>query len=211
MTKVKVCGMRNSDNISKVLYACPDILGFIFYQGSRRYVGENPDKGLAALIPENILKAGVFVNERKTKIIELAKLFGLDMLQLHGRESVALCEELMNTGYSIIKAFGINDDFDFKRLIPYARACDYYLFDTGSEQHGGTGRKFNWSLLGKYELDKPFFLSGGIGPEDIEKVRNLNHPAFYGVDINSGFEVKPGIKDPEKVKTFICQVKNIET
>lgn len=199
--------MRDRDNIRKIIEARPDILGFIFYPGSARYIGNNPDKDILPLIPEDILKAGVFVNEKQERILDQARQFDLDLLQLHGQESVASCKALRDQGYSIIKAFGLGVDFDFDRLILYLPACDYFLFDTESERHGGTGKKFNWNMLENYKLGKPFFLSGGIGPEDAAAIKNLNHPAFYAVDINSRFEVVPGIKDPEKVKTFISQIK----
>lgn len=207
MIKVKVCGMRDRMNVRAVIAAGPDYLGFIFYPGSKRYVGDHPAKNLFQGIPVKIKKVGVFVNEVPENILERAKQFNLSFIQLHSSESPDLCRTIGSSGLKVIKAFGIGSDFDFEKLISYAPVCDYFLFDTQTERFGGTGLRFNWDLLDRYKLDVPFFLSGGISSEDAGIIRLLNHPLLHAADINSKFEISPGVKDPDKVKSFIQEIK----
>jgi phosphoribosylanthranilate isomerase len=207
MTKVKVCGITESLNACGMVDAGVDLLGFNFYPQSKRYIGGNPDK-LFRNIPAGVTKAGVFVNQNAKLIIQAAKQFHLDFVQLHGSEKVESCRAIQDAGFKVIKAFGIDDVFDFTLLKPYLSACDYFLFDTKHGDYGGSGLQFNWEKMRSYTMAKPFFLSGGIRPQDAESIRLFNHPGYYGVDINSCFEIKPGIKDPVAVKIFIMTIKN---
>jgi phosphoribosylanthranilate isomerase len=207
MIRVKVCGMTNPDNIKLVSEAKPDFLGFIFFQGSPRYVGEDPESGLFHNIPGSIKKTGVFINEENSRIRDLSARRGLEMIQLHGEESPVSCLQLRSSGLIIVKSFNIDDNFNFDTLGKYMPVCDYFLFDTKTLIPGGSGKKFNWRKLEEYSMDKPFFLSGGIGPEDCYSVKALETRGLFGVDINSRFETSQGIKDPVRVKKFIEKIK----
>lgn len=180
-----------------------DMLGFIFYPKSPRYVVGKIDPVDINALPASIRRTGVFVNETAGEIMKLAKEYHLDKVQLHGNETPELCRILEEKGLGVIKAFNLTKDNNFDDYAPY---CDYFLFDTPSEKHGGTGAKFDWSLLGNYTGETPFLLSGGIGPGDAEEVRSINHLQFAGIDINSKFEVKPGVKEVDLVKDFLLQL-----
>jgi len=198
--------MRDLENIQELILLQPDYLGFIFYSKSPRYI--NPDLSEEySDIPNYITKTGVFVNEDTEKIISIAKKFKLQAIQLHGNESPATCIELQNAGFKVIKAFGINTEFEFQKLEAYVNACDYFLFDTKVAQHGGSGKKFNWKVLDQYPYDKMFFLSGGIESDDAETIVKIEHPLIYAIDINSCFEIAPALKDVKKVKSFIEKVR----
>jgi phosphoribosylanthranilate isomerase len=207
MIKVKVCGLSDPLNVKELAEAMPDFMGFIFYPGSPRYVGEEPDMALFHNVPPGIKRIGVFLNERNDKILELSMRTGLDMIQLHGNESPVSCLQLKSSGLTIIKAFNIGEDFNFESLMQYVPVCDYFLFDSGSEKPGGSGRKFEWGKLEQYLIEKPFFLSGGIGPEDSGIIKSIVNKGLFAVDINSRFETAPGIKDVTKVNTFIKEIK----
>lgn len=198
--KVKVCGINDLDvmgNLEKI--ASIDFLGFIFYEESKRFVKIS--------LPEIKVKnrVGVFVNETESFIKEKIKQYDLDFVQLHGNESAEFCRRIKKN-IPVIKAFGVDSNFAFSILNQFVDAVDYFLFDTKTEKHGGSGVKFNWNLLSNYTLTTPFFLSGGISPNDVSEIKKLSHPAFYGLDLNSGFELEPGIKDVEKVNTFIKEL-----
>ena len=208
MKRVKVCGMCDPLNVKEIAEAKPDYIGFIFFRGSPRYVGEKPEMALFNNVSPGIKKTGVFLNEDNYKILDVSMATGLDMVQLHGNESPETCLRLKTSGLLIIKAFNIGMNFGFENLIPYMPVCDYFLFDTKSEKPGGSGRKFNWEKLKEYTLDKPFFLSGGIGPEDAGVINAIENKGFFGVDVNSRFENTPGIKDITLVKTFIKSLKD---
>lgn len=201
--------MRDRQNIQAVISTGPDYLGFVFFPGSQRYVGKDPDKAVFLDIPAGIRKVGVFVNEEPENILALAGQYELNPVQLHGNESVAYCKVIAKAGLSVIKAFGIDRDFDFERLIPYLPVCDFFLFDTPSDQHGGTGHHFDWDILKRYKFEVPFFLSGGISCKDARAIRSLHHPSLFAADINSRFESVPGIKDIDTVKSFIQEIKNV--
>jgi phosphoribosylanthranilate isomerase len=210
MIKVKVCGMTDIGNVIEVTEAGADYLGFIFFSGSSRFVGVSPDESLFARIPENISKTGVFVNDDREKVMMLAGRYNLDAIQLHGDEPPEYCSALQKSGYKVIKSFGVSLDFDFSNLIPFMEVCDYFLFDTRLPGHGGSGMKFDWGKLTDYKMEKPYFLSGGIGPADIHLIKGIRHKSLYAVDINSRFEVSPGIKNSAAVSKFIKELKNIE-
>lgn len=195
--------MRDPANIAGVGALFPDYMGFLFYGKSKRYVGDLSPK-VTALLPQGIRKTGVFVNEQLSEVQEIVLKFKLNAVQLHGQESPAYCEALqgLNLGIEIIKAFGVGETFDFKVLIPYQQVVDYFLFDTKTPEHGGSGKLFNWSLLKDYPLQVPYFLSGGIGMESLEELQEIDDERLYAIDVNSKFELEPGLKDVDKLKEF---------
>ena len=202
--------MRDPENITGIVETAPDFLGFIFYPKSKRYVGENPALATFDQMPESISRAGVFVNENQGKVIETCKTFGLEIAQLHGPESPEYCKQVQQAGIIVFKAFSIDDSFDFETVKPYANVVDYFLFDTKGKLPGGTGQKFDWGILSEYELDVPFFLSGGISPDDLNSIKEFKHSALYGIDLNSGFEIEPAMKDVAKVKGFVQEMRNYQ-
>lgn len=181
-----------------------DMLGFIFYPRSPRYVIGKIEPSEIATLPKHISKVGVFVNEDEAVIETNARTYHIDTLQLHGSESSEMCRILKNKGYRIIKAFNLTKQNDYTAYAPY---CEYFLFDTPSEQHGGTGAKFDWSLLENYKGTTPFLLSGGIGPNDAEELQQIKHQQMTGIDINSKFELEPGRKDTSLLSGFINKIK----
>jgi len=205
--KIKVCGMREPVNIAEVVATQPDFLGFIFYPKSKRFVGFQSLPEVLAVVPGSIKKVGVFVNQAPEKVLEISARWELDALQLHGEESPEFCEKMQRKGMVVIKAFSVDESFDFIALKAYRESCDYFLFDTKGQLPGGTGQKFNWHLLNKYQLDHPFFLSGGIGPDDLNALKEFSHPLLCGIDINSGFEISPALKDIEKIRQFISKIR----
>lgn len=204
--KLKVCGMKQAANIAAVAELQPDYLGFIFYQQSPRYISEVSAE-LIKYVPPTIKTTGVFVDEDLQVVKQYIIKYNLKAVQLHGKESVAYCQELKSTGVEVIKAFGVDENFDFSKLKFYLNEVDYFLFDTQTSAHGGSGKVFNWELLEKYQFDKPYFLSGGIDLTHIETLKNINDPRLYAVDVNSKFELEPGLKDVEKLKEFFKEMK----
>ena len=202
--------MRDPENISGVAAALPDFLGFIFYPKSARFVGEEFSAQRLENITASIQKVGVFVNELPAKVIEICRKLNLQVAQLHGNESPEYCRQIKASGLTVFKAFSVDDSFDFEQLSGYTEVCDYFLFDTKGHLPGGTGRKFDWELLKNYTGSVSFFLSGGIGPDDLEAIRNFEHPRWRGLDVNSGFELSPALKDVEKVQQFIREIRNIQ-
>jgi phosphoribosylanthranilate isomerase len=196
--KIKVCGLRDKHNIQAVAALAPDYMGFICYEPSPRYVKDIPMDVLTDL-PSSIFKTAVFVNESAETINRLIDTFGFNAIQLHGSESPEFANSFRDK-VTVFKAFGLNTDFDFEQLNNYANKVDYFLFDTKTDLHGGSGKTFDWGILDKYKLDVPFFLSGGLSLDNLAEVNTINHPQFYGVDLNSKFETSPGVKDIEKLK-----------
>ena len=196
--KIKICGLKHPDNIADVAALKPDYVGFICYSPSPRYADGLRAETLADL-PGTIYKTAVFVNEDAETITKLVDTYNFDAIQLHGNESPEFCRSFMDK-VDVIKAFGIDQDFDFGRLNAFAGNVDYFLFDTKTPKHGGSGQVFDWKLLDNYALDIPFFLSGGLSLDNLETIKNINHPQFYGVDLNSRFEIEPGLKDISKLK-----------
>ena len=201
--KIKVCGMKHADNIQQLAALSPDFMGFIFYAKSPRYVADRLALETLEKLPKLIKKVGVFVNETTEKMKEIAQLYSLDYLQLHGDEGVEQCRELRTDGFKIIKAFQMEAAFDFKILEAYKPHCEFFLFDTKTKNYGGSGRTFDWSVLEKYDNEKPFFLSGGISEENIATIGKLEEYNIHAIDINSGVEVEPGLKDIEKVRRIM--------
>ncbi len=199
--------MRLAANIAAVAELQPDYLGFIFYAKSPRLISEVSAE-LIKYIPSEIKTVGVFVNEELEKVKDKVNLLKLKAVQLHGSESPEYCEALKSTfpTLEVIKAFGIDEDFDFSALQPYLKAADYFLFDTKTKVHGGSGKTFNWSVLDQYTYTKPYFLSGGIDLEHSTAIKKINDERLYALDINSRFETEPGLKDAAKIKEFIQEV-----
>ncbi|MDE6866216.1 MAG: phosphoribosylanthranilate isomerase [Muribaculaceae bacterium] len=209
MMKVKVCGMREAGNIKEVAASSIDYMGFIFYPKSPRYCGDTLTPEDISTLPAGIVPVAVTVNASEEEIEDIARRLGISSFQLHGSESPELCARLRKKGYKIFKAFGIREDEDFSRMLPYVDVTDLFIFDTSSARHGGTGRKFDWSLLKKYRLPQRFLLSGGIGPEDAGEINNFLHPCFAGIDLNSKFETEPGLKDAGLLETFLHKLSRI--
>ena len=180
-----------------------DLLGYIFYAPSKRFIGENPDPGLFNSAKP---KVAVFVDENAFEIMALAKNFDFEYIQLHGKENPKTCGMLKKQGLKIIKVFPVDESFKFENTQAYEKVADYFLFDTKTKLPGGSGKKFNWEILEKYTGHTPFFLSGGIGPEDVEQIKAFSHPKLTGIDLNSGFEDDPGLKNIEKLKQFIEEI-----
>ena len=196
--QLKVCGMRDSENILKVSELQPDYMGFIFYAKSKRFVGNAfriPDQ-----LSKDIKRVGVFVNETTDKILTLAKTHSLDFIQLHGSEPVSQCAELKQNNLGVIKVFSVDAQFDFLEIVPYKKGVNYFLFDTKSDRYGGTGKTFDWNLLNQYDQEIPFFLSGGLSVENSQGIKILHGMNLHALDVNSGVEISPGQKDIEKIK-----------
>lgn len=201
---IKVCGITEMKQLQQLDGLDIDFAGLIFYQNSPRYVKGKLEGKEVKNADFDLRKTGVFVNPSLSEVLDIIDEYGLDVVQLHGDESPELCDDL-STEVEVIKAFRISGTENIDQLVaPYDAVCDYYLFDTGGLQEslGGTGKQFDWSLLGKAKIEKPFFLSGGIGPEDAARVKAFKHPDLFGVDINSRFETAPGIKDMKLVLQF---------
>ena len=203
--KLKICGMKYQENILDVAALSPDYMGFIFYENSPRSIDTYiPD------IPKSIKKVGVFVNESLENVKKKAAQYNLNTVQLHGHEAPEFCRKLKNEGLEIIKVFSIRNEFDFSRLSAYEPFIDFFLFDTKGQNPGGNGFCFDWNVLRDYDANKPYFLSGGIGVEQLESLKKFKNSTAakqcYAIDINSKFELKPGLKDDIKLKNFIQQL-----
>ncbi|MFR9502838.1 MAG: phosphoribosylanthranilate isomerase [Rikenellaceae bacterium] len=199
---IKVCGMREGDNILAVEMLGVDLMGFIFYPKSPRYISSTP-----SIMPTSAKRVGVFVNESMSNIVSRVESFNLDYVQLHGAESVDLCRELSRYGVKVIKAFSIDSHFDFHTVGPYLDHCDLFVFDTKCDSVGGSGRQFNWSQLHEYSGKTPFLLSGGISADSSEDIAKFEHPQLVGYDLNSCFESAPAMKDVELLKLFFEKLK----
>ena len=230
---IKVCGMREPENIRAVSVLGIDMMGFIFWKGSPRFVqmissqaGIIPDYSLERLnkgrgkveestsIIEQPKRVGVFVDDMPQSIVTRVFNYGLDFVQLHGEESRVMIENLRRTlepdikqGVKIIKALSIEKPEDVSRYKEYEGVVDMFLFDTKCKTVGGSGEQFDWSVLDQYDGETPFLLSGGIGPDDVERVKSFKHPQFAGIDLNSRFEIEPGLKDVEALRRFINAIR----
>ena len=210
---IKVCGITEMKQLQQLDGLEIDFAGLIFYKESPRYIGDKISKTELKSADFDLKKVGVFVNPEMIDVLDAIDDYGLDAVQLHGDESPEMCEDL-SSEVEVIKAFRVTNDADIDKLVtPYDTVCDYYLFDTGGYTSllagggregafGGTGKQFDWSILTRAKIEKPFFLSGGISPDDALKVKAFTHPDFFGVDINSLFEKEPGVKDMGKVLHF---------
>jgi phosphoribosylanthranilate isomerase len=203
--KLKICGMKYQDNITEVASLQPDYLGFIFHEASpRHFEGHIPE------LPTSIKKVGVFVDEKVEFIAQQIEKHKLAVIQLHGHESPEMCRLLKSTKAKVIKVFSIKDKFDFSVLTPYEKVCDYFLFDTKGKLPGGNGYAFDWSVLNNYLSSKPFFLSGGIGLDAVEKLKKFQNSEAskncYAIDVNSKFEMEAGLKNIKLLKEFKSQL-----
>lgn len=198
--------MKYEENIQGIGDLNPDYMGFIFYPLSKRQVSIAELQKAFDLLDHPIKKVAVFVNEPIENIIKIVQEFPFDLLQLHGKETVEEVMKLKEAGFLIMKAFSIQDDFNWKEPEKYEGLCEFFLFDTSTPKYGGSGQKFDWKLLQNYQGKTPFFLSGGISVSDTEEILKLHHPLFYGIDINSRFEIEPGLKDIHLVQKFIKEL-----
>jgi phosphoribosylanthranilate isomerase len=206
---IKVCGITEMKQLQQLDGLDIDFAGLIFYPESPRYIGNNLSKKDLKKADFDLKKVGVFVNPEMIDVLDAIDDYGLEVVQLHGDESPQMCEDL-SSEVEVIKAFRVTDGVDIDKMVaPYDAVCDYYLFDTGGlkESLGGTGQQFDWSILSRAKIEKPFFLSGGIGLDDAAKVKAFKHPDIFGVDINSKFEMGPGVKDMSKVLQFKMAMK----
>ena len=201
--RLKICGMRYALNVNEVAKIRPDILGFIFYPPSPRYLPPEIAGEITGEVPAGIEKAGVFVNENTDEVIRLSNELKLDYVQLHGAETPEMCAVVKEQGFNVIKVFGIDERFDFNVLDPYKDHVDYFLFDTKSPKHGGTGLSFEWKILDKYDGELPFFLSGGIDLDHLNLIEELTTQNLFALDVNSRFELSPGMKDLNKVRMLV--------
>ena len=199
--------MREAENIREVEALGIDLMGFIFWPKSKRYVSEKPE-----YLPQKCKRVGVFVDEDIEQVKCIAEDFALDIIQLHGSESPEYISHLLplTSHLSITKAFNIATAEDLEATKPYEGLVDYFLFDTKATLPGGSGQQFDWNVLEAYDGETPFLLSGGIGPDDAERVKSYYHPKCAGIDLNSRFELAPGLKDVKKLKEFIGKVTNHE-
>ncbi|MEM9895723.1 MAG: phosphoribosylanthranilate isomerase [Bacteroidota bacterium] len=198
--KLKVCGMANARNIMEIAATEPDCMGFIFYQKSPRFAGNLRVETLRDL-PASIKKVGVFVDEELDNMLDLAAEYQLDYIQLHGSESLDVVKKLKNAGLGVLKVFKLTNQLP-ENLETFGENVDYILFDTASEMHGGSGKKFDWSVLDDYQIDTPFILSGGIDLSDVDQIKKMRMPQLKMIDVNSRFEDAPGMKNVAKIKAL---------
>lgn len=201
--KLKVCGMREPANIADVAALNPDYMGFIFYFKSSRFVEMMVFYVGQRLKAQGIEPVAVFVNPSVAYVLHIREKYGFTHVQLHGRETPQTCAELKSMGLEVWKAFSVENTEDLQKTNDYEGTCSRYLFDTKSNLPGGSGKQFDWSILDSYTGETPFFLSGGIGPDDVERIKAFSHPKLVGIDVNSKFETRPAHKDAELLKTFI--------
>ncbi|MBJ6109570.1 phosphoribosylanthranilate isomerase [Hymenobacter sp. BT523] len=208
---VKVCGMRDPEALAQVAALKPDFLGFIFAPASPRFVGTALVPELLEGLPKEIWKVGVFVNSTTETMLEAAATYALGAVQLHGQEPPAQCEELGAAGLLVIKAISVGNAVDLPTLLPYVPFCDFFLFDTKGGAPGGNGMVFDWQLLASYNLPVPYFLAGGLGLEHAAELAALQLPGLVGVDLNSGFETAPGVKDAGRVGQMLAALRPLPT
>ena len=200
---IKVCGMREAENIRAVEALGVDWLGFIFWPGSSRYVSELP-----AYLPERAKRVGVFVDAEPADVLTHVADYRLDFVQLHGHESADYVRRLRQAGGAslrVVKAISVSSRDEVATYRSYKDVADYFLFDTKAKVPGGSGMQFDWSVLEAYDGNVPFLLSGGIGPGDAERLKTFRHPLLAGIDLNSRFELRPGFKDTNKLKSFLYE------
>lgn len=201
---IKVCGMREADNIRAVDALSTDFMGFIFWPHSCRYVAALP-----ACLPQRAKRVGVFVDADMADLLQHAAQYGLHAVQLHGHENPAYVRQLRASvgQLTVIKAFNIATPNDLEQTVPYEGLADYFLFDTKGPSVGGNGKQFDWTVLNAYNGTTPFLLSGGIGPDDAPRIRSFHHPLLAGIDLNSRFETSPAVKDINQLNNFIKTIR----
>lgn len=201
---IKICGMRDAGDIMQAASFGPDYMGFIFYPLSPRFVGDNFKIPLNLSI--SIRRVGVFVNEATDIILQKSRQLGMDYIQLHGDESTSQAAQLRDAGLKVIKVFSVDDTFDFHSTKPYIPVVDYFLFDTKGRHYGGNAKTFNWEILKHYDQEIPFFLSGGLSPDNIQEIHELKGMNLHAVDVNSGVEEAPGKKSIEKLQSLFNKI-----
>lgn len=199
--EIKICGNVFPNNAIQVSALLPEAMGFIFYKNSPRNIR---DLAVFSSISEEIERVGVFVDEPLASVLVKAEAFSLRIIQVHGKETVDYCKKLKKAGLKVWKVFGVEGSFDFEETKKYEAVVDAFLFDTKTSKHGGSGRKFDWSKLNEYQGIIPFWLSGGIRKEDAQSIKDIEHSQLKGVDLNSGFEREPGLKNTEDLNEFIA-------
>lgn len=209
--QIKVCGITQLKQLQQLDALEIDFAGLNFYKGSPRYIGDKISSDEIKTADFDIKKVGVFVDSKYEDILKTIEEYSLDIVQLHGTETPDLCMDLSEE-IEVIKAFRIGPETSAeldKKLKEYDEACDYYLFDSGGfrEALGGTGKQFDWNILSASKIEKPFFLGGGVGPNDAEKIRAFKHPDFFAIDLNSKFETSAGVKDLVKLVKFVKELK----
>jgi phosphoribosylanthranilate isomerase len=203
---IKVCGMKRPDNIADVASLAPMLMGFIFHSASPRDAsGLDPE--IVKSLPGFVHPVAVTVNRTTSEILDITSRYGIKIVQLHGSESPEQCKALKEHGLTVFKAVGVGPTIDWAEYEPYVGIIDMFVFDTKSPSHGGTGRKFDWHLLDGYSLATPYLLSGGIGPDDIEAIKESMRPGMAGIDINSRFETSPGEKNIRALVNFIVSLR----
>lgn len=202
--KIKVCGMRESNNIRQLELLRPDFMGFIFYPPSSRFAGDMLDEELVKKLDPRIEKVGVFVNESLDQMERTLQKFNFRTVQLHGSETPGLAGTLREKGYSVIKVFSVGDRLP--EVKEFEGVVDYFMFDTKTSAFGGSGKRFNWEILKNYVSHVPLFLSGGIGPESLRELKNMDNPHICAVDINSRFEISLGLKNIPEIEEFKKQL-----
>ncbi|MDQ4122081.1 MAG: phosphoribosylanthranilate isomerase [Acidobacteriota bacterium] len=206
--KIKICGMREAENMREIACLEPDFFGLIFYPKSPRFVSVEQAEKLPAF--ENIRRVGVFVDEDAEQILEIAERADLQFIQLHGNETARFCESLKKQNLQVVKVFKVDKNFDGKLLQEFEAVCDYFLFDTKADKHGGSGRIFDWQILRRFSINKPFFLGGGIGAENAsEAIEASENLPLFALDVNSRAEIAAGVKSPQIVRGII-QHRNTE-
>lgn len=205
---IKVCGMRTPENIRDVAALTPMLMGFIFWDGSPRYAGDlDPD--ILKELPGFVHPVALFVDATEDQILAITGRYGIKIVQLHGNETPRLCDSLKQKELKVLKALSISSADDVARAAAYAGCVDMFVFDTRSEVVGGSGKKFDWTLLNGYDLDIPYLLSGGIGPDDVDNIVAAMRPHMAGIDINSRFETTPGHKDLLRLARFILSLRQL--
>lgn len=206
---IKVCGMRDAQNIREIdAIEGVDMIGLIFWDGSKRYVAQKPE-----YLPVNAMRAGVFVDEEIEEVVAKVKEYELGIVQMHGDENLAYVSELRKALVSadvkmpkIVKAIPVSSRSSVLKAMMWDGYVDGILFETPTNGFGGSGVSFDWSLLSSYRARTPFFLTGGIGPLSLEALKEFSHPEWIGVDLNSKFETAPGVKDVEAVRQFVKEL-----
>jgi phosphoribosylanthranilate isomerase len=212
--RIKVCGMTNAEQVLQLDEMGVEFAGFIFYPKSPRYVYRSmPKSEIKKIKGRNINKVGVFVNATVDEVLEAVDDCGLYIVQLHGDETPKYCEKIANY-VTVVKAFRLREDDNVLwKVKDYTDIADMFLFDTEGAGYGGTGKKFDWNVLQGLNIAKPFFLSGGIGPDDVEKLRDFAHEPvakdLFSIDVNSKFETSPGIKNMDALEQFVKKIKQV--
>ncbi len=203
---IKICGLREPDNIRKIAALTPMLMGFIFYDKSPRYAGDL-DPAVVRNLPTYVRPVAVFVNATEEEIDSICSKYGIRIIQLHGNESPEFCRKMQDKGYIVFKAIGIGEEKTLDKIKKYEGNVTLFLFDTATPAHGGSGKKFDWSILDHYPFDTPYLLSGGIGPDDVDSIVAAVRPMMAGIDVNSAFEDEPGIKNIRKLLNFILTLR----